>query len=243
MISVPLTKFTDDRGTICIAQVGSEILYDIDKVIYARNVEDISQYAMATVIVAKGTLELTVSNSEITVDEDDCILIKDISKINMMSLSEGGILIIISHNNAIQSNQSDVRFDKGFTVGDCKIYSASPSNVLEHKEFLPDLQRVFYIKNVKNGSDRGGHAHKYCHQSLIAIAGSFEVLIDDGWLQKKVSLNSPQDIFHIQPYVWALEKNFSEDAICLVLASHKYDRYSYIDELETLKSIKSEIHE
>ena len=242
LTSVPLAKFIDDRGTICIAQVGSELLYDIDKVIYSSNIRDISRYTMVTIIVARGTLKLETSDTGMTVNEDHCILIKDTSNVNMISLSDEGLLIIITHNTEIQSNQSEARFEKNFMVNDCEIHPASPSNVLEHKAFLPDMQRVFYIKNVKNGSDRGGHAHKYCHQALIAIAGDFEVHIDDGQSQKSVSLSTPQDIFHVQPYIWATEKNFSEDAICLVLASHQYDRSSYIDELETLKMIKSEVH-
>lgn len=99
-----------------------------------------------------------------------------------------------------------------------------------------DVQRIFYIYDIPGGESRGAHAHKKCHQLLIAASGSFEVLLDDGKVQRIIQLNRPYQGLHIPPMIWASEINFSSGAICLVLASHLYDAADYIREYEIFKS-------
>lgn len=91
-----------------------------------------------------------------------------------------------------------------------------------------DVKRVFYLYDIPGGESRGAHAHKECHQFLIAVSGSFEVVLDDGNAKRTIQLNRPYVGLHILPGVWAAEENFSSGAICLVLASHKYDEKDYI---------------
>ena len=91
-----------------------------------------------------------------------------------------------------------------------------------------DIKRVFYIYDIPGGEDRGAHAHKECHQFLVAASGSFEVELDDGKVKRTVMLNRPYFGLHIPPGIWAAEKSFSSGAICLVLTSHKYDETDYI---------------
>lgn len=102
-----------------------------------------------------------------------------------------------------------------------------------------DIQRIFYLYDIPGGEDRGAHAHKECHQFLIAASGSFDVELDDGVNKRTVNLSRPYFGLHIPPYVWAAEKSFSSGAICLVLASHKYDEADYLRNYEDfLKSKK-----
>ena len=91
-----------------------------------------------------------------------------------------------------------------------------------------DIRRVFYLYDIPGGEDRGAHAHKQCHQFLIAGSGSFNVLVDDGNNKRTFSLNRPYYGLHIPPGIWAAEMGFSSGAICLVLTSHKYDENDYI---------------
>ena len=101
-----------------------------------------------------------------------------------------------------------------------------------------DTKRVFYLYDVPGGVSRGAHAHKECHQFLVAASGSFEVLLDDGKVQRLVQLNQPYTGLHIPPMIWASEVNFSSGAICLVLASHGYNEKDYLrDYSEYLKYI------
>jgi len=100
------------------------------------------------------------------------------------------------------------------------------------KDIPFDINRVFYLYDIPGGEDRGAHAHKECHQILIAASGSFEVELDDGKNKRTVFLNRPYYGLHIPPGIWASEKGFSSGSICLVLASHKYDEIDYIRNYE-----------
>jgi hypothetical protein len=95
-------------------------------------------------------------------------------------------------------------------------------------DFPFDVKRVFYIYDIAGGESRGAHAHKGCHQFLIAASGSFEISLDDGKFKRQIFLNRPNLGLHIPPGIWAAEMNFSSGAICLVLTSHTYDESDYI---------------
>lgn len=102
------------------------------------------------------------------------------------------------------------------------------------------INRVFYSYDIPGGEDRGAHAHKKCHQFLIAASGSFEVVLDDGINKRTVLLNRPFWGLHVPPGIWASEQGFSSGSICLVLASEGYDTDDYIrnydDYLEYIKT-------
>ena len=133
------------------------------------------------------------------------------------------------------------------TVFDCsvitlpKIQSRSGNITPVHNstEVPFDIDRVFYLYDVPGGESRGAHAHYKCHQFLIAASGSFEVLLDDGKIQRLIQLNRPYIGLHIPPEIWASEINFSSGAICLVLASEKYNAKDYIRDYSTFLSVRS----
>ena len=93
-----------------------------------------------------------------------------------------------------------------------------------------DIKRVFYTYDIPGGESRGAHAHKECHQFLIAASGAFEVLLDDGKNKRTVQLNRPFFGLHIPPGIWSAEQGFSSGSVCLVFASHEYDAEDYIRE-------------
>lgn len=102
------------------------------------------------------------------------------------------------------------------------------------------INRVFYSYDIPGGEDRGAHAHKKCHQFLIAASGSFEVVLDDGTNKRTVLLNRPFWGLHVPPGIWAAEQGFSSGSICLVLASEGYSEDDYIRNYDDyLKYIKS----
>ena len=104
-----------------------------------------------------------------------------------------------------------------------------------------DIKRIFYIYDIPAGEDRGAHAHKECHQFLIAASGSFEVLLDDGKTKRIMQLNRPYYGLHILPGIWASELNFSSGSICLVMTSHIYDENDYIREYSAFLNLRNEI--
>ena len=136
---------------------------------------------------------------------------------------------------------------KKTTVFDCsviklpKIQHERAGNItpLENNIEVPfKIKRVFYIYDIPGGEDRGAHAHKKCHQLLIAASGSFEIELDDGKLRRTVVLNMPYFGLHIPPGIWAAEKGFSSGSICLVLASELYDATDYLRSYEGFIAFK-----
>lgn len=107
------------------------------------------------------------------------------------------------------------------------------TSITNGEEVPFDVNRVFYLYDIPGGESRGAHAHKECHQFLIAASGSFEVLLDDGKLKRTLMINRPDVGLHIPPGIWASEINFSSGSICLVLASHAYDERDYLRNYET----------
>ncbi|MGD0098828.1 MAG: FdtA/QdtA family cupin domain-containing protein [Acidobacteriota bacterium] len=90
-----------------------------------------------------------------------------------------------------------------------------------------DIKRVFYLYDIPEGVDRGGHALKRCHQFLIAISGSFDVVLDDGIEKRQVHLSQPYRGLYIPPLIWREMENFSSGSVCFALASEFYSAEDY----------------
>lgn len=90
-----------------------------------------------------------------------------------------------------------------------------------------EIQRVYYLYDVPGGSERGGHAHKDLHQLIMAMSGSFDVLLDDGKEKKRVHLSRSYYGLYVCPMIWRELDNFSSGSVCMVLASNKYDEADY----------------
>ncbi|MBG6070807.1 dTDP-4-dehydrorhamnose 3,5-epimerase-like enzyme [Polaromonas sp. CG_9.7] len=90
-----------------------------------------------------------------------------------------------------------------------------------------DILRVYYLYDVPGGAERGGHAHKGLQQLIIAMSGSFDVVLDDGREKKRVHLNRSYNGLYVCPMIWRELDNFSSGSVCMVLASSKYDEDDY----------------
>ena len=89
------------------------------------------------------------------------------------------------------------------------------------------IQRVFYLYDVPGGADRAGHALKKCHQFLIAMSGSFDVVVYDGKDKQRFHLNRSYYGLHLPPMLWREIDNFSSGSVCLALASESYNEKDY----------------
>ena len=102
---------------------------------------------------------------------------------------------------------------------------------VEGRNHIPfDIRRVYYLYDVPGGSERGGHAHKGLHQLIIAMSGSFDVVLDDGKKKKRVHLSRSYYGLYVCPMIWRELDNFSSGSVCMVLASNKYDEADYYRE-------------
>jgi hypothetical protein len=134
-----------------------------------------------------------------------------------------------------------------FTIYDCSVIefnkiknrSGNISPIVGSENIPFEIERVFYLYDIPGGEDRGAHAHKECHQILIAASGSFDIELNDGINKRTVILNRPYFGLHIPPGIWASEKSFCSGAICLVLASHKYNEADYMRSLKEFYIFKS----
>ena len=95
-----------------------------------------------------------------------------------------------------------------------------------------DIQRVYYLYDVPGGATRAGHAHRRLQQLLIAVSGSFDVVLDDGRNREVVTLNRSYIGLYIPQLVWREIENFSSGSVCLVLASEHYDEADYIHDYD-----------
>lgn len=91
-----------------------------------------------------------------------------------------------------------------------------------------DIQRVYYLYDVPGGSERGGHAHKNLQQLIIAMSGSFDVVLDDGFEKKRFHLNRSYYGLYVNTMVWRELDNFSSGSVSMVLASNKYTEDDYL---------------
>lgn len=135
------------------------------------------------------------------------------------------------------------------SVFDCSLYELNKIHYPEgnltyvyqnvHVPF--PINRVFYSYDIPGGESRGAHAHRHCHQFIVAASGSFEVALDDGVNKRTVLLNRPYYGLHVPPGIWAAEQGFSSGSICLVLASEGFGEDDYIrDYDEFLKYLEEQ---
>jgi len=126
------------------------------------------------------------------------------------------------------------------SLKDCRIIQlpriADPRGNLtfiENGHHIPfEIKRVYYLYDVPGGATRAGHAHKTLHQFLIAMSGSFDVTLDDGYERTKFQLNRSYYGLYIPPMIWREIDNFSSGSVCLALASDFFDESDYYRDYE-----------
>jgi len=135
---------------------------------------------------------------------------------------------------------------KNNSVFDCKtvelpqVHSeAGNITAIENNTTIPFcIKRIYYLYDIPGGEERGAHGHKELQQFIIAASGSFDVIIDDGENKRTFSLNHPNIALHLVSGLWRKLSNFSSGAICLVLASAKYNEEDYIRDYDDFIKIK-----
>lgn len=126
---------------------------------------------------------------------------------------------------------------KKSSVFDCSIIELNKHHsdrkgnlsVVENNVTVPfDVKRTYYLYDVPGGAERGAHAHKGLYQLIVAVSGSFTITLSDGNVKRTFFLNRPYQGLLVVPGIWRELNDFSSGAVCLVLASEKYDPDDYI---------------
>jgi len=129
-------------------------------------------------------------------------------------------------------------------LDECKIvnfpkvtdYRGNLSFIEENRQIPFKIKRVYYLYDVPSGATRGGHAHKTLQQLVIALSGSFDIILDDGMQRRKFFLNRPHYGLYIPPKVWRELENFSSNSVALSLVSEVYDESDYIRNYDSFKT-------
>lgn len=130
------------------------------------------------------------------------------------------------------------------SIADCKIIElpkiSDPRgnlSFIEGGQHIPfEIKRVYYLYDVPGGSDRGSHAHKQLQQFIVAMSGSFDVVLDDGKEKRRFHLNRSHYGLYVSPMMWRDLDNFSSGSVCMVLASRHYDEADYIRDYDEFMS-------
>lgn len=132
------------------------------------------------------------------------------------------------------------------TLQNCKILSIPKIedprgnlSVIENDVIPFDIKRVYYLYDVPSGAERGGHSHKEQHEFLVALSGSFDVVLNNGKQVQKVTLNKPYEGLLIPNGIWRELKDFSSGAVCLVIASDVFEEADYIREFDEFLAISA----
>jgi dTDP-4-dehydrorhamnose 3,5-epimerase-like enzyme len=135
--------------------------------------------------------------------------------------------------------------EKYTVLDDCRIvnfpkvtdYRGNLSFIEENRQVPFKIKRVYYLYDVPSGATRGGHAHKALHQVVIALSGSFDVILDDGYRRRSFFLNRPHYGLYIPPKVWREIENFSSNSVALSLVSEVYDEADYVRDYDGFKRL------
>ncbi len=112
---------------------------------------------------------------------------------------------------------------------------------VEENRHVPfEIKRVYYLYDVPGGEGRGGHAHHELEQLIIAASGSFDIILDDGYVRHRFHMNRSYFGLYVPRMIWREMDNFSSASVCLVLASNFYDEADYIrDYAEFVKKVRN----
>jgi WxcM-like, C-terminal len=133
------------------------------------------------------------------------------------------------------------------SVNDCKIIllpkigdPRGNLTFIEGERHVPfSIRRVYYLYDVPGGAERGGHAHKALHQLIVAMSGSFDVVLDDGAERKSFHLNRSYSGLYVCPMIWRAIDNFSSGSVCMVLASNRYEEDDYYRDYAEYVNVRS----
>jgi UDP-2-acetamido-3-amino-2,3-dideoxy-glucuronate N-acetyltransferase len=141
---------------------------------------------------------------------------------------------------------SEARLVEGLKIDEVRLLelpviqdSRGSLSFAQYRESLPFLpKRYFLVFNVGEGQTRGDHAHRQVHQLLVCVHGACRVLIDDGTTREEVLLDRPELALYLPPGIWATQKDFSRDAVLMVLASEVYDPEEYIKDYQEFVAMR-----
>lgn len=120
------------------------------------------------------------------------------------------------------------------------IHSNGSLTAVENSNLFPfAIKRVFYLYDIPGDSERGGHSHHQGQELIIAVSGSFDVVLTDGHSSHRFQLNRPYKALYIPAGIWRSLENFSSGSVCLVLTSELFSEEDYVRDYNQFKELTS----
>lgn len=254
---IDLPQMIDDRGSLSWIEMQRHIPFDITSVDWisgmkeGEHIERCSSKQMVIVPLV-GYFDIVLDGDsgteKYTLNKVYSVLyLTDATSFTFENVSSDSVCLILSSNekNALRSlKEMNISRNDEFeisslkTIDDCLLMKLPVENCCPEKvvtinngEDIPFcIKRIFYIYDIPQVAVRGMHAHKYCHEILVAVNGYFDVELNDGVNKRTVTLDGLNNGLYIPPGIWASQRKYSPDAVCLALASDKYDSDDYINE-------------
>ena len=114
----------------------------------------------------------------------------------------------------------------------------------ENSNQIPfDIKRTYWIYDVPGGEIRGSHAFKESHELIVALSGSFDVVLHDGEIEVKFSLNRSYFGLYVPNLLWRRLENFSTNSLSLIVSNIGYNEQDYIKDFDEFKKVKDGIKE
>lgn len=254
-----LPKIEDKRGNLSFIEIETHLPFPITCAcwIYGdveENELELFKNQQKIIIALSGSFDIVINDAESTHtlnSANKALYLPHSTEYSLENYSANSVCLILGSHANNQINKHNLLYDKDnstpqyYTVADCSLikFSATEKDLvrIESEKDIPfNIERTFYIYDIPKGEERGRHAHKYCHELLVATTGSFEVDLDDGTTKKTIILDNPKQALHIPPGVWASQKKYSSGVTCLAFASKKYNLDGYINSYEEFKEYRAD---
>lgn len=235
---------SDNRGGLIPIEFECDIPFKVKSVRWTngKSVDSAFRYleekpSNKVVLILSGFVQFVSDTNSYLLDKPNIgLIILKGTNLKLTRLSRDVICLILSdtevpkEDERIQSNELK---PKNYSIDECLTIDCKGVDSLYSAANIPfAVKRIFYIYDVPNGAERGGHMHKSCHEVLIALNGTFNVELSDGANNLIVELNNASKGLFLPAGIWAKQTSYIDRALCLVFASEAYDVAGYIDDYD-----------
>lgn len=244
LIELPVIR--DNRGSLTPIELEYDIPFEVKSVRWTkgRSLENAFKYleeevSNKIILILSGFVEITSDTDSYLLDKPNVgLVISKGTNVKLARQSRDIICLILSDTEAPKGDggiQSNELKPNNYSIDECLTIDMDYKGVdglcsAANTPFA--IKRIFYIYDVPNGVERGGHMHKSCHEVLIALNGAFSVELNDGANNSIVDLNDASSGLFLPAGIWAKQTSYIDGALCLVFASEAYDAAGYIDDYD-----------
>lgn len=236
----------DSRGGLTPIDLESDIPFEIKSVrwIKGKSLENAFKYleeegSNKIILILSGFVEIVSDANSYLLDKPSVgLVILKGADVKLVRQSEDVICLILSDAEVLKMDDCISRKKlkaNNYSINECLTIDMDYKGVdglcsAANTPFA--IKRIFYIYDIPNGVERGGHMHKSCHEVLIALNGAFRVELNDGANNSMVDLNDASSGLFLPAGIWAKQTSYKDRTLCLVFASEAYDVAGYIDDYD-----------